>query len=366
MLKTIILLLSALVFSGTVCASEGVRICVVGPMGGTSASVGMQYKVGVSAALNSLPDGRLLGRSVVIDLFDDSCDDSIAEAVAKQIIEEPPAVVIGHSCSGATIAGAPIYASRKVLQISPASTNPKITEMGIKTLFRMIGRDDVQGKLAAQRIAEKHAGQRVGVLFFPGTYSQTLSKAAVSELELRGITPVALVQAMAGESSYADEIEKLVSHGVEVLYYVGGGLDSGVFLRQVRQMEATFTVISSDTLVSRVFQKTAGDAANGVPFTFPPEAVQLTSATEAVKTIKAMGHDPAGYTLLAYAATQVWINGVTKAQSFDANKVAEAIRREPVQTILGKVTFNEHGDITTPYPPFAWYVWKDGRRVPAD
>lgn len=365
-LRMIIFLSLALAFPGTVCAFESVHVSVVGPMGGTSASVGMQYKVGVSAALRHLPDGKLLGYSVITDLFDDNCNASIAEAVAKQIVENPPAVVIGHSCSGATIAAAPIYADRKVLQISPASTNPKVTEMGINTIFRMIGRDDIQGRIAAQRIAEKHAGERVGILFFPGFYSKTLSKSANTELEKRGITPVTLVQAKAKVSSYADEIEELISNGVEVLYLVGGGLDSGVFLRQARQMEATFAVISSDTLVSRVFQKTAGDAANGVPFTFPPEAVQLTSAAKAVETIKTMGHDPAGYTLLAYAATQVWIEGVTRTQSFDADKVAKAIRLKPVQTILGDVTFDKYGDIITSYTPFAWYVWKDGKRVSTD
>jgi branched-chain amino acid transport system substrate-binding protein len=364
--KTIVLLSLALAFPWTVCASETVHISIVGPMGGTSASVGMQYKVGVSAALLRLPDGKLLGHSVKTDLFDDNCDTAIAEAVARQIVENPPAVVIGHSCSSATIAAAPIYADHKVLQISPASTNPKVTGMGIDTIFRMIGRDDIQGKIAAKRIAEKHAGQKVGVLFFPQSYSEILSKSAIAELERRGITPVALVQAKGSESSYADEIEELINKGVEVLYLVGGGLDSGVFLRQARQMEANFAVISSDTLVSRVFQKTAGDAANGVPFTFPPEAVELTSAAEAVEAVKTMGDDPAGYTLLAYAAAQVWIEGVTRAQSFNADKVSEAIRLKPVPTILGDVAFDKYGDIITSYTPFAWYVWKDGQRVSTD
>lgn len=364
--NTIVYLFFVLVVPATACAVENIHISVVGPMGGISASVGMQYKVGVSAALHHLPGGRLLGHSVVTALFNDSCDASIAEAVARQIVEDPPAVVIGHSCSSATIASAPIYAHHKVLQITPASTNPKVTEMGISTIFRMIGRDDVQGRIAARRIAEKHAGQNVGVLFFPRSYSRILCQTAIAELGKRGIIPVSVVEAKANELSYADEIEELIDNDVEVLYLVGGGLDSGVFLRQARQMEANFAVISSDTLVSRVFQKTAGDAANGVPFTFPPEAVQLSTAAEAVKTIRTMGHDPAGYTLLAYAATQVWVEGVTRAQSFDADTVAEAIRLKPVQTILGEVTFDKSGDIITPYTPFAWYVWKDGKRVSTD
>lgn len=361
-----LLLAPILVFSGAASASEAVRVAVAGPMIGTSNAVGIQYKIGVTAALSTLPDGKLLGRPVAINLYDDNCDESIAEAVAQQIVENPPAVVIGHSCSGATIAAAPAYAAHKVLQITPASTNPKATEMGFTTIFRMIGRDDLQGRLAAERIATKHAGRRVGVMSFSSPYSSGLSGIAIAHLKELGVTPVAAIAAQASKSSYTDAIAELLKHRVEALYLVGGALDCGIFLRQARQMGATFAVVSSDTLVSDVFVKAAGDAANNAPFTFPPDAVQLPTAAPAVAIIKAFEHEPAGYTLLAYASAQVWIEGVKRAQSFDTGKVAEAIRSEPTQTILGKIAFDEKGDIITPYAPFAWYVWKDGRRVPLD
>ncbi len=365
-LNTLVSFLLVLFFPVLAFSSEDVRVAVVGPMIGSSNAVGIQYNVGVTAALAKLAGGTLLGRPVTVNLYDDSCDASIAKAVALQVVENPPAVVIGHSCSGATLAGAPIYAEHNVLQITPASTNPTITEMGIKSIFRMIGRDDIQGKLAARRLVTNHSGKRIGVLHFPGTYSAGLSSVALAALEKQGIVPVAVVETQPSKASYADEIDELINNRVEVLYLVGGGLDSGIFMRQVRQMNATFAVICGDTIVSNVFVKAAGDAADGVPFTFPPDAVQLPTAAPAIEAIKAMGHEPAGYTLLAYAATQVWIEGVKRARSFDADKVAEAIRREPVQSILGKVSFDEKGDIITPYDPFAWYVWKDGKRVQAD
>lgn len=366
MLQCVILFSFIFFFPGVISASENIRVAVAGPMVGTSNSVGIQYKVGVSAALNSLPGGTLLGRPVVVSLYDDSCNASIAEAVARQIAEDPPAVVIGHSCSAATIAAAPVYAKRKVLQITPASTNPKVTEMGIKTIFRMIGRDDIQGELAAQRIAEKYAGKRIGVLSFSGAYSKGLAKTAVAALAKLGVTPVALMKAKGSQASYADKAEQLISSGVEVLYLVGGALDVGIFLRQARLMEADFAVVGSDTMVSEVFWSTAGDAANNVSYSFVSEPLRQPSAANAAAAIKAEGYEPAGYTLLAYAATQAWIEGVKRAQSFDAGKVAEALRSEPIQTILGEVAFDGKGDISTSRSPFSWYAWKDGRRVRLD
>jgi len=139
-----------------------------------------------------------------------------------------------------------------------------------------------------------------------------------------------------------------------------------VFMRQARQMIAPFDVISADTLVSRIFTETAGEAAEGVAFTFPPSPTELASATSAVTAIQALDYDPGGYTLLAYAAFEVWAEGVRRAGSFDAAAVAQAIRSAPVQTALGAVSFDAKGDIVTPYPPFVWHVWKDGQRVRID
>jgi len=361
---TLALLLLTLLSPGPAQASDAVQVAVVGPLVGTSYSIGMQYKVGVTAALSTLPDGCLLQRPVAVTFYDDSCDRSLAEAVAQEVVETSPAVVIGHSCSGPTIAAAPIYARHKVLQITPASTNPKVTAMGIGTIFRMIGQDAVQGRLAARLLAERHGRQRIGFVYFPGAYSEGLAKTALDALAERGITPVATLLAQPSKPSYADKIEELLNHKVETLYLVGGGLDCAIFMRQARQMGAAFTVIGGDTLVSDVFVKTAGEAANGVLFTFPPNPAQLPSAAQAAAAVRASGHEPEGYTLLAYAAAQVWIEGVTRAQSFEADMVADALRGGPMRTILGMVSFDPAGDIVTPYEPFTWCAWSDGKIVP--
>lgn len=345
---------------------EPVDLAIVGPMVGTSFSVGIQFNIGVTAAIASLPDGQLLGRPVRVTTLDDTCVATIAERVALDLMQSPPDVVIGHSCSATTIASAPIYAEHEVLQISPSSTHPQATEMGITTLFRMIGRDDVQAEMAAERIAEHHAGQEVGMLFYPTDYSQGLVDATIRELAERGITPAIVVQGSSSAISFVAEIQEIVSAGVDVLYFAGGALDGGVLVRQARQIGAPFEIIGSDTLVTSIYSETAGEAGDNIPFTFPVEAASLSTSEAAIATIREMGHEPAGYTLLAYAATQTWIEGVRRAESFDANAVAAAIRSAPVDTILGPVSFDEKGDIRTTYPAFTWYVWRAGERVPLE
>jgi branched-chain amino acid transport system substrate-binding protein len=230
----------------------------------------------------------------------------------------------------------------------------------------MIGRDDVQGKIAAERIATLYFDKKLAFIYFPGSYSEDLALTSKAALEVLGVKPAITIKEVASAASYAGGIQDLIDAKIEVLYLAGGGLDSGVFMRQLRQMGAQCQVISSDTLVSKVFIEAAGAAGEGVPFTFPPEPAKLSTSTKAVAAIKEMGLEPVGYTLLAYAATQTWIEGVRRANSFDAALVATAIRRGPMETILGAISFDEKGDINTPYPAFAWYMWKDGKRVALD
>jgi branched-chain amino acid transport system substrate-binding protein len=353
-------------FVPSVKAADRVIVAIAGPMVGTSSSVGVQYRVGVAAAVQALPGGKLLGREVVLNTYDDRCNPEIAKAVAYEVVQSSPAVVIGHSCSDSTIAAAPVYAENGLLQITPASSNPRVTEMGIGTLFRMIGRDDRQGEIAAERLATAHGDRRIGVLYFPGTYSRGLTDVTIAALARRGIEPVVVIEAVSSSPSYLDEIGRFEAAGAEVLYLVGGGLDSAVFLRQARQLGAGFAVLSSDTLVSKTFIDAAGVAGEEVPFTFPPDAANLPSSAQVIAEIEASGHEAAGYTLLAYAAAEVWFEGVRRANTFGAREVATALRSGPVKTVLGPVSFDERGDITTEYPPFTWFVWRAGERVPAD
>lgn len=342
--------------------AETITVALVGPMVGTSFSVGRQYQTGVSAAWEAT--GReALGRPVEILAQDDGCNETLAGSVARKLVELRPAVVIGHSCSAATLAGAPIYADAAILQITPASTNPKVTEMGVATLFRMIGRDDRQGVAAATMLAQRYAGRRVGVVHAANAYGRGLGEIAVAEMTRLGAPPALTLIFEQSQGSFLPLVEKIIEARLDALYIVGGALDVGVLLRQIRLSGGAFPVYGSDTLVSEVFRQAAETYAEGVRFTFPPEPMSLPSASQAVAAIRAKGVEPIGYTLLAYAAYETWREGVNRAGTIDAAAVAAAIRGAPVNTILGPVSFDEKGDIRTATEPFVWYEWREGKRV---
>jgi branched-chain amino acid transport system substrate-binding protein len=131
-----------------------------GPLTGGSAAVGEQNRNGVAQAVEDInASGGILGQKVVVQYEDDAGDPKQAVTVANRLVDSGAKFVIGHQNSGASIPASQVYAEGGVLQITPASTNPKLTEQGLWNVFRTCGRDDQQGKVAGEYLL-KHFSQK--------------------------------------------------------------------------------------------------------------------------------------------------------------------------------------------------------------
>jgi branched-chain amino acid transport system substrate-binding protein len=104
-------------------------IAVVGPMTAQYASFGAQMRAGAEMAAEDLnAQGGVLGKRLVLETGDDACDPKQAVAVANQMVASGVALVAGHYCSGSSIPASNVYAEGDLVQISPASTNPDLTQ----------------------------------------------------------------------------------------------------------------------------------------------------------------------------------------------------------------------------------------------
>jgi branched-chain amino acid transport system substrate-binding protein len=120
-----------------------------------------------------------------------------------------------------------------------------------------------------------------------------------------------------------------------------------------------------DGVGSEDFWLIAGAAAEGIPMTYYMDAARQPAAADVVAEFRAGGTEPVGSVLSAYAAVQAWAQAVASAGTTDAAQVAEILRRQQFETVLGTIGFDAKGDVTG-FEPFAWYVWTDGKYVPKD
>src|SRR3954469_10784129 len=175
MLRKSLLGVAALVGLLSAPAMAQVQIGVAGPLTGSNAAARDQKKIGATQAVADLNKaGGILGKQIVLTVADDACDPKQAVSVANQMATKKAVLVAGHYCSGSSIPASKVYLEEGVLQISPASTNPKFTEEGGWGTFRVCGRDDQQGKVAGEYLAKAFKTQKIAILHDNSAYGKGL------------------------------------------------------------------------------------------------------------------------------------------------------------------------------------------------
>ena len=341
-------------------AYADITIATVGPMTGDNASTGAQFKAGVGLAVDDLnAKGGVLGQKVQWTSEDDACDPKTAVSAAELVAGKGVAAVIGHYCSGSSIPASAVYADAKIVQISPGSTNPLYTDQrpGPGT-FRVCGRDDAQGAVAGAYIAKNFAGKKVAILNDKSAYGLGLATETQKALNAAGMKEVIFDSYNADDKDFSPIVSKLKDASIDVLYVGGYRAQAALFARQMKDQGMSVQLMGGDDLVANEFWTAAGDAGQGTMMTFAPDPTKNPSAADVVAEFKAKNLDPAGYSLYAYAAVQVWAAAATKAGSTDFDKVVAAMNSETFDTVLGPIKFDSKGDVVG--AKFVWYVWKDG------
>ena len=351
---------SALVLLGGGAAWADVTIATAGPMTGQYAVFGEQMKRGAELAVKDInAKGGINGEQLVLKVGDDACDPKQAVAVANQFVHDGVKFVAGHFCSGSSIPASAVYNEEGILQISPASTNPKLTEQGFENVFRTCGRDDVQGIYAANYVVDNKLASKVAILHDKTAYGKGLADEFKKQLNERGVQEVLYEAITAGDKDFTALITKLKEAGVDLIYHGGYHTEAGLIVRQAREQGLNAKLMSGDALVDKQYWEITGPTGEGTLMTFAPDPRKKATAADVVAEFKAIGYDPEGYTLYTYAAIQAFADAANKAGSTDPEAVAKALREGGYETVLGSLSFDEKGDVKN--PEYVMYVWKDGQ-----
>jgi branched-chain amino acid transport system substrate-binding protein len=335
-----------------------IKVGIAGPLSGSALIGGEQMEVGALKAIEHLNNkGGVLGKRIVAISVDDACEPRQAKAVARQLVGEGVVFVAGHACSACSLAVSKVYEKAGIIMISPTSTNPKVTDEGGPNVFRVIGRDDQQGTIAGDYLADHHRNSNIAIIHDGHAYGLGLAELTKRQLNKRGVTEVMFDSYKRGQKDYKSLINKLVNKKVDALYVGGQMNDIGIIIRQAKKELPDLRLFSGDGLVGDEFLFIAGDAGVGAYFTFGPDLRQKPEAQDVAAAIREEdAYEPEGYTLYAYSAVQAWAQAVKQADSLKPRAVIKALREGSFDTVLGKIGFDEKGDVTG-ISNFVWYVF---------
>ena len=335
-------------------------IAIVGPITGQYASFGAQMKNGGEMAVADInAAGGVLGKKLDLSTGDDACDPKQAVAVANQMTGAGVKLVAGHYCSGSSIPASKVYAESDMVQISPASTNPTLTDdRAGPNIYRVCGRDDQQGGVAGKYLASHLGDKKIAFVQDKTAYGKGLADETKKAMNAAGKQEEMYEAITAGEKDYSALVSKLKQANIDVVYFGGYHTEAGLIIRQMRDQGLQTILMGGDALITQEFWSITGDAGEGTLMTFSPDPRKNPAAAEVVKRFKDKGIEPEGYVLYTYAALQAWKQAAEKAKSVERDDIVKALNDTEFDTVIGKFKFNEKGDPNL--PPYAVYRWSKG------
>lgn len=352
----------ALALTGT--ASAQVLIGVEGPITGPNAVFGAQLKNGASQAAADLnAKGGILGKKIQLEFGDDVSDPKQGVSVANRFVGDGVTFVVGAFNSGVTMPSSDVYHENGILEITPASTNPQITERGLWNIFRTCGRDDQQGAVAGAYIAEHFKGKRIAVIDDKTTYGKGLADETVKAMAKGGMTPVLREGVNTGEKDYSALVSKIKQSRADLVYWGGLQTEGGLIVRQMRDQGVTAPLMGGDGIATDEFASIGGPGVIGTLMTYGPDPRNRPEAKPVVAEFRAKGFEPEAYTLYSYAAVQIIQQAADAAKSLDPKKVADLMHSGmKFHTVIGTISYDKKGDVTRlDYVVYRWEKTPSGK-----
>src|SRR6185437_8629207 len=346
----------AMATAGT--ASAQVKFGVGGPITGPSAATGAQMKNGVDqAAADINATGGILGQKITVSYGDDVSDPKQGVSVANKFAADGVKFVIGHYNSGVTIPSSDVYQENGILEITPASTNPTVTERKMWNIFRVCGRDDQQGRVAGEYIVKHFKGKKIAVVHDKTTYGKGLADETKKTINKAGMKEVLYEGINTGEKDFSALVSKIKQSGADLIYWGGLYTEGGLIVRQMRDQGVKAPLMGGDGITSDEFASVGGPGVEGTLMTYGPDPRNKPDAKKVVEEFRAKKFEPEAYTLYSYAGVQIIKQAAEAAKSLDPKKVAEKMHSGmQFKTVLGDISYDKKGDITK--LDYVMYVWK--------
>lgn len=348
------------VFGVGVASAETLKIGSLSPLTGPYAHDGNDIKKGVETAIAVImEDGGIPGfDKIELSAQDSACDGRQAVAAANKLLNEKVSAVIGAYCSSSTIPASEVLDEDRIIMITPASTNEKVTERGLKYMFRTCGRDDDQSKAAIKFMTNYLKAKSAFIVDDKTTYSQGLADNVEKECGVAGIKVLAHEHVNEGDKDFSAILTKVKSLNPDVFYISFQNHATGAMMMiQAKRMGITAVPLAQDAVYHPNLMEIGKDAVEGMYLTFGFQDTGKPSYQKFLKAYSQYG-EPGAYSAYAYDSAMAYFLAVKAAGSTDPDKVREALLKLDFDGASKHMKYAENGDSGSNY---IIRVVKDGK-----
>ena len=334
---------------GTQGGSESIRIGLAAPISGTQAQYGESFKNGAQLAAAQINEaGGIDGKKVEIIIHDDKGDSNEAVNVANKLASDRSILaVVGHFNSSATLATAPVYNKNKIVQISPSSSAPAVTDAGEYT-FRVITTDAFQADYLADWSAEL-GYKKVALIYEQSDFGLGLLDVYQESAKQHNIEIVGAEAYNPGDKEFSIILTKLKEQQPDAIFIGGFYNEAALIAQQAEPLNLKVDFIGVDSLYSEALLSLGGESVNGLKLIgfFYPGGDNEKATAFAEEYQAAYNSKPDTYAAYAYVATAVVLEAI-KEKGADRESIKTYLETlEGFEGPTGVISFDENGDVLT-------------------
>ncbi len=348
-----------------------VKIGHVAPVSGPQAHYGKDNENGARMAIEDLNAKGVTigGKKVKWELVaeDDAADPKQGTAAAQKLCDAKVNGVVGHLNSGTTIPASKIYSDCGIPQITPSATNPKYTQNGYKSAFRLLANDNALGAGLALHAADALKLKRVAVIDDRTAYGQGVADVFKKTAQSKGIQIVDEQYTTDKATDFMAILTSIKSKQPDGIFYGGMDPQAGPMLRQIEQLGLSNVKyfggdgICTDKLVELSGgAKTLGNvicAEGGASLQKMPGGTAWRARYDKKYPNQFQVYGP-----YVYDAVMVLANAMQKANSADPKVYLPFLAKTDYQGVTAKIAFEPNGELKN--PAMTLYQYKNGKKVP--
>ncbi len=371
----LMLVAAMLVFGAFGCAEEAadpvddpvdefegeVLIGIMVPTTGSEAADGTDMENAALLAVQEINDaGGVMGHRLVTTTGDDGCDPSMATAAASQLVSEEVVALVGGYCSGATLPTLAIYGEAGIPFVIAASNATSLIDENPGWGF-MINSTGLDQAATAVSQFEALGVETIAVIDSGDAYSADLKEQTIIQWEGAGYEVLVDDTVQRGEVDFSAFVTSIMANQPDGIYWTGYQAEGALLIRQLREGGYEGEIIVGDGSSAQELIDLAGDAAEGVYCTGPPLTDFLPAAQSFIEGYEAnFPREPGAYAALMYDATNLLVDAMERAGSFDSAAIRDALEAtDGFEGLAGPVMFTE--DNTLARSNFVVLEARDGR-----
>ena len=346
--------------------SKEATLYVAAPMSGFQANGGQTVVGGVKLrAEEANRAGGVAGYKINVVALDDESDPDVAVSITEEVNAalvqgEDVLGFIGHYNSGETLAAMEVYGDLPLVVITSNASNVALTQKGYDKFFRIVANDQVQADADADFLVNELGAQRVAVLYNDTAYGRGLYQEMERALTALGAEVVLAQEVQEAQDRYPDEVAAIRNAQPDVIFYAGYEIEAPYLRADLVEAGVDTPMLASDgAFLSATIDEAAGAAEGMYVSAFGPSPASVADPTwiEAYQAVEY--RNPDTYSINGYAAADVLLAAVEKANSADPARIASALRGLQLDTLMGSVSYDAKGDRLNP-PIFIYQVQDNG------